>query len=313
MTESANGDLTARAGQLVPSAENPAASAPSAVQRDGAALQLARGTCSDSEDNFARHFVLTNNATAAYIASHPGCLDRMKRHVVRQRAWEVARRPAVLQRVREYESAAAAATVLDVQAILAHDLAVIAGAQHADQITQLLRVCCRYCHGVEHAYQWVDDMEYLQALRTAEEANEERRARKVRELPLPNDDGGYGYDPQAEPHIACPKCEGMGSEKTVFADTTKLEGPARAYVRGVKVTQNGIEILTHDVDKAKERVLRAAGAFGDDAASVARAAARGAAQGSAVGATAAAAVAERIANMTQDEARRAYLRLVGGA
>lgn len=286
----------------------------SAAERNGRALRVARGECSATEDAFAREFVLRGNATSAYIATHPGCLERSKRHVVRNMAWELSNRPRVLARIREYESAAAAATTIDVQALLERDRMIVEGYDnHADKVTQYVRVCCRYCHGTDHKYQWVDALEYLEALSKAEESNEERRARKVRELPLPHDEGGYGYDPQAEPDPTCPKCEGFGTERVIFADTTKLEGPARAIVKGVKVTANGTEILMHDYDKAKERLLRAKGVFGDDAASVARAAAGGAAAGSAAGAMAAQKVAEKVRGMTQDEARRAYLSLVGGA
>lgn len=264
------------------------------------------------EDIFARTFVLRSNATAAYIAAHPGCEATMQRHVIRQRAYEMAHSPAVLAKVREYESAAAAATVIDVQAILEADRAIVQGYAFADEITQHIKTCCRYCRGVGHKYQWVDICEYLEALNKAEEENELRRVKKQRELPLPTDEGGYDFNSRNEPSITCPNCEGFGIERTIFADTTKLEGPARAIVKGIKTTNNGIEILMHDVDKAKERLLRAAGAFGDDAASVAGAAARGAAAGSAAGAAAAAAVADKVANMTADEARKAYLALVEG-
>lgn len=309
-------NLPAALADDVPSAESAAPSAtapvPSAAQRDGTALQVARGTCSAHEDAFAREFVLRGNATAAYIASHPGVLERTKRYIVRQMAWEMSNRPRVLERVRQYETAAAAATVIDVQAILEHDLAIVQGFKYADQLMQHVRVCCRYCHGQDHKYQWVDITEYLTQLSHVEEQNEDRRARKVRELPLPDDTGGYGYDPQADPVITCPKCEGYGIERTIFADTTKLEGPARAILKGIKVSEKGIEYQLHDVDKAKDRLLRATGSFGDDAASVARGAAAGAAAGSAAGAAAASKLAERIKDMTQDEARRAYLTLVGG-
>lgn len=266
-------------------------------------------TLSPCEEVFAREFVLRRNATAAYIEAHDTA--GMQRHVIRQRAWEMSHRPHVLARVREYESAAAAATVIDVQSLLERDRAIVDGYDnHADEVTQFLRTCCRYCNGREHKYQWVDFAEYLATLAKAEETNEERRARKVREVPLPTDEGGYGYSPQNEPSMTCPQCEGFGLERVIFADTTKLEGGARAIVRGVKVTANGTEILMHDYDKAKDRLLRAAGAYHDDAASVAGAAARGAAAGSAAGAAAAQAVAAKVKDMTADEARRAYLALV---
>lgn len=284
-----------------------AAAAPNTLQ---VALQAAVRACDVHEDAFAREFVLRRNATAAYIASHPGCLDRMQRHVARQRAWEMTRRPHVVARVREYESAAAAACTIDVQALLEADLRIVQAANYADQLTQHLWQCCRYCHGKDHKYQWVDLVEYLEALSKVEEQNEERRARKVRELALPSDEGGFDFDPRNEPNIACPKCEGRGNPVTILCDTTKLEGPAAALFRGVRTTANGTELLMHDVDKAKERLLRAAGAFGDDAASVARGAAAGAAAGSAAGAMAAQKIAERAQEMTAEEVRRAYLSLV---
>jgi len=91
-----------------------------------------------------------------------------------------------------------------------------------------------------------------------------------------------------------------------FADTTKLTGGARRLVKGVKQGANGqLEILMHDVDKAAERLYKAAGAFGDDAASVAR----GAAQGAAIGAATAQAIAAKVDNMSVEDARKAYLAL----
>jgi phage terminase small subunit len=254
------------------------------------------------EEAFARNYVLTNNATKAYIEAAQYAGSRATARVL---AWEVSNRPHVLQRVRAFEAAAAAAVVIDYAAILDHDRQIIEGHKHADEITQHIWQCCRYCHGVEHKYQWIDYPEYLAALTTAEEKNEERRARKLGELQLPADDGGYGYLPANDPDVTCPHCEGRGHAVTVIADTTKLEGPARAIVKGVKVTASGTEVVFHDIDKAKERLLRAAGMFKDDAASVAR----GAAAGAAAGATAAIAAAKASQEMTSEQAQRLYLEL----
>jgi hypothetical protein len=194
---------------------------------------------------------------------------------------------------------------MDYAAILDHDRQIIEGHKHADEITQHIWQCCRYCHGVEHKYQWVDYPEYLSALSEAETKNEERRARKLGDHPLPDDLGGYGFMPSNDPNLMCPQCEGRGRAVTVIADTTKLEGPARAIVKGVKVTSSGTEVIFHDIDKAKERLLRAAGMFGDDAAKVAR----GAAAGAAAGATAAIAAAAAAKEMTAEQAQRLYLEL----
>lgn len=259
-----------------------------------------------AEDSFARLFVAYGNATRAYIEATQ---FKGMRSTARVKACEYSNRPHVLRRVREYESAAAAATVIDYAAILDHDRKVVEGHMYADQITQHIWQCCRYCNGVEHQYQWIDFAEYLAALSMAEDKNEERRARKLGELPLPLDAGGYGFLPSAEPSITCPHCEGRGHAITVIADTTKLEGPARAVVKGVKVTANGIEVLFHDVDKAKERLLRAGGIFKDDAASVARGAAAGAAAGATAAIAAAKAAAALDGDMTAEQAQRLYFDL----
>lgn len=258
------------------------------------------------EEAFARHYVLCNNATKAYLQAR-GDGYNATRGAARVAAWEIANRPHVLRRVREFESLAAAAVVFDVAAILDHDRQIVEGFKHADEISQHIWQCCRYCHGIEHKFQWIDYTEYLTALSEAEAKNEERRARKLGEHPLPDDEGGYGFLPGNEPNLMCPKCEGRGNAVTVIADTTKLEGPARAVVKGVKVTANGIEVVWHDVDKAKERLLRAAGVFKDDAASVAR----GAAAGAAAGATAAIAAAQAVDSMNAEQASRLYLELKG--
>src|ERR1700747_659828 len=252
------------------------------------------------EEAFARLFTLYNNATRAYVEA--ACYTG-PRATARVLAWEMSNKPHVRARVREYESAAAAATVIDYAAILDHDRAVVEGYRYADQVMQHVHQCCRYCHGVEHRYQWIDFEEYLDALRRVDDENAKRAEYKQRELPLPSEAGGYGYDPQVEPDLFCPRCEGRGTSVTTFADTTKLDGPARAIVKGMKVTTNGIEVLLHDVDKAKERLLRAGGYLKDG---VGESAARGAAMGAAA-ATAAIAAADRVKTMTLDEAQRLYL------
>lgn len=281
--------------ELVPVGTAPKPAAPPTLQE----LQVA---LTPLEEAFARQYVLCNNATKAFLQAtqHTGT-----RNSARVMAWQLVNRPHVLQRIRAFESAAAAAVVIDYAAILDHDRQIVEGHKHADEITQHIWQCCRYCNGVDHKYQWIDFAEYLAALAEAETKNEVRAITGRANLELPMDDGGYGFLPGNEPNVLCPKCEGRGTAITVIADTTKLEGPARVIVKGVKVTANGTEVLFHDIDKAKERLLRAAGMFKDDAASVAR----GAAAGAAAGATAAIAAAKAAEAMTPEQAQRLYLEL----
>lgn len=260
-----------------------------------------------TEEEFARQFVVTRNAAEAYRRAHE--VPDMPQRIACSNAYQFANRPAVMRRVRELEIAAAAGMKIDLQALFEADARIVAGFNHVEQVSSYVWQCCRYCRGIEHKYQWIDVPEYCQALLKAEEENEARAARKRKPLPLPSDDGGYGFAPGHDPVITCPQCEGRGVQVVVLADTTRLEGAAKAIVKGVRVTPSGTEILLHDVDKAKERLLRAAGAFGDDAASVARGAAAGAAAGA--GAAAALNAAAGAETMTAEKAARLYLQLAG--
>lgn len=269
---------------------------------DGFTLEQINQPLTAMEEAFCREFVGCNNATIAYLKA-TGFVG--PRHAARTHAWELTHRAHVRRRIREYESAAAAAAVIDYAAILDHDRQIVEGYRHADQITQYIHQACRYCCGNGHKYQWVDMEEYLTALTTAQEENEAREAMGKRPLNLPTDEGGYGYTANNDPDLFCPKCEGRGIPVAVIADTTKLAGPARVLVKGIKITSHGTEVLMHDVDKAKERLLRSGGILGDDAASVAR----GAAAGAAAGATAAIAAAKAAEEMTAEEAQRLYLEM----
>lgn len=115
------------------------------------------------------------------------------------------------------------------------------------------RVCCRYCFGHEHEYQWVDENEYLQAVQIA----------KAEQLPEPTSYGGFGFDPTIRPHPKCPKCHGEGHGQVQAQDTRDLSEQAKMLYAGVKVTQAGFEIKMHDQDKALENVARHLGMFID--------------------------------------------------
>lgn len=122
-----------------------------------------------------------------------------------------------------------------------------------NELIQYRRLCCRYCFGQDHAYQWRDEEEFELACRGA--AAEDRR--------LPTDEGGYGFDHQERPHPKCPKCHGEGRGDVYVADTRDLQGPARVLYDGVKITKNGLEVQTLSRDKALENVARHLGMFND--------------------------------------------------
>lgn len=270
-------------------------------------IELAARALSLPEIAFAENFSQTRNAGVAYRESHD-CTS-MSPEAVRQAGWRCAARPNVQRYVRELLSDAARASVVDVAALLASDRELVEAFDlHVHELMQHVIECCRYCNGIGYRYQWIDLDEFLAALDLAEAENDARREKQQRIKPLPDDAGGYGYKRSNDPSAQCPKCEGRGHAATYFADTSKLTGPAARLFKGVKHTANGFEMLTPDVDKARDRLMRAAGAFGDDAASVAR----GAAAGAAMGAAAAGALAKRIESMSEDDARKAYLATVSG-
>lgn len=271
-------------------------------------IELAAQECTLQELKFAEVFAVTRNAAESYRASHD-CTN-MTFPAALQAGWRVSHRAHVQRMVRTLLSEAAHAVGVDAQALIASDRAIVEAYEaHIGELMTHVIESCRWCNGADHQYQWVDLEEFCNALDAADAENESRTSRKQRPKPLPNDLGGYGFSRSAEPSLTCPKCEGRGHSATYFADTRKLSGPAALLFRGVKQKADGsFELIVADYDKAKERLMRATGSYGDDAASVAR----GAAAGAAAGAGAAQALAARVQDMTEDEARKAYLALVQG-
>lgn len=116
--------------------------------------------------------------------------------------------------------------------------------------------CCRYCHGIGHAYQWLDVNEWAMELANVMDKNariDERNARAskpVDPLPLPTFDGGGGFWGTKPPVDTCPHCFGNGTQRTHMHDTRKLSPGARMLYAGVKQTANGPEIKLRDQDKS---------------------------------------------------------------
>jgi len=124
-----------------------------------------------------------------------------------------------------------------------------------NDLVQLRRGCCRYCHGADHLYQWIDAGEYEEAVAAAAKAKAPAAS--------PSDAGGYGYRAGAPAHPDCPRCGGRGVAEVFAADTRTLSGDAALLYAGVKETSGGIEIRMHDQLKALENVARHLGLFKD--------------------------------------------------
>lgn len=118
------------------------------------------------------------------------------------------------------------------------------------------RRCCRYCHGMGHAYQWRDMAEWAEAIeacmtRYEKACNEAKKDdQPMPELKLPSDAGGYGFNKTAKPVPSCTHCDGDGHEFVFVADTDTVTGTARRLFAGLKKTKDGIEIKLRDQDAA---------------------------------------------------------------
>jgi phage terminase small subunit len=260
------------------------------------------------EDAFARAYVRLCNASAAYIEVYS---DGPLRY--RQEAWTqghlLINKPHVRARINEYKAAAAEQYVAGVDAVMRADLELIEAYEQIQQLMRYVWDACRYCYGADHHYQWINLDEFTEALQTTLDDNEIRAQLKKRPRPLPTDEGGYGFSRHNSPNVSCPRCEGLGVQRAEFADTRTLTGAAARLFAGIKVGAQGqIEMITHSLDKAKERVMRRTGTYGDDPAAVAR----GAAAGAAMGAKYAESVAARVETMTPAEVQQAYLQLAKG-
>ena len=128
---------------------------------------------------------------------------------------------------------------------------------NANDVIQFRRLCCRHCHGVGHAYQWIDADEFETALQSAA-ADEDADPSS-----LPTDDGGYGFNKTLGPHPNCPKCFGEGKGDVFAHDTRTLSPAASRLYAGVKITRDGFEVKLRDQDKALDSLARHLGMFKD--------------------------------------------------
>jgi phage terminase small subunit len=214
---------------------------------------------------FAQHYAAYGNATAAYRAAFDA--SHMKVRSVREMGYQTAHEPAVRARVRELLAQAAEGATISARARMMR-LQLITEADPGELVS-VVAEACRWCNGKGHAYQWVDFEEYLAALSVATAKNEERTAKGQRPRPLPSDDGGYGYDPQAEPHEDCPRCKGEGMQRVRVTPTDKLSPSARALLKGIRQKPDGtIEVHMHDAVAASDQLNRMQGVYVDKSISL---------------------------------------------
>lgn len=239
------------------------------------------------QEKFAQGCVELVNQSAAYRAAY-NCAGANFRTIGTD-ASRIAHLPHVAARIRQLQDEAAERTALPTAAARIQEMREMELAD-ANDIVAMKYGACRYCYGLDHRYQWADDLEY------AQECDERVKLRQ----PLPDMSGGFGFNPTLEAAHDCPRCWGVGLQRPFVADTTKLTGGARRLYKGIKIKGNGdIEILLHDQVKIRDMLNRVQGIYKDGAGQQ--------------GVAPAGAVKDAVeAAKTPEERQRAYLRLVAG-
>ncbi len=219
------------------------------------------GPLTDRQERFAQAYVQLNNASAAYRVAYRVQPKTLPNTITRAGS-ALSNNPKIAARVKQLRSEAAAGVVSNLRE-LATWYYQIATAD-PNELIAWVHTCCRHCYGVDHAYQWKNEDEFTRSyMEIADEIANLQELKLPCKLKLPDDAGGYGYDKRLDPVLTCPECCGGGEQRAAVADTTKLTGKARLLYKGIKVTKQGIEVLMHDQDAARESLGRMMGAFKD--------------------------------------------------
>ncbi len=112
-----------------------------------------------------------------------------------------------------------------------------------NELSEVRRVCCRYCHGENHKMQM--------------KPSEWQRAGSGDSDKPP----ASWYDPRKAPNPNCPECFGDGLEELFLHDTRKLSDKARRAYAGVTMTKHGPAVKMHDRAAALIKIGEQAGLF----------------------------------------------------
>lgn len=189
----------------------------------------------DRREEFIRLYLIHKNASQAYreagYKDGPG---------TRQSASALLSSPYVQERLADEREKTLAKLDVNVEAVLDRFKAIAFG--DAAAITEYVVGACRYCHGIEHRYQWRTPREFSDAV---EDFMNKTEAYQTTHSP-PDNEGGYGYRFTLLPHPDCPECDGRGVAQVRFKDTRLMTPDERKLFAGVKQTQHGIEFKLND-------------------------------------------------------------------
>lgn len=214
-------------------------------------------TLTAKQEAFAQAMVSPTNdgPLAAYEAA--GYSMRSPK-TAQEEASRLLANPNVAARIVELRAAAAAPVVAEATMIL-REWFTIATAD-ASELSRVRRYCCRHCYGLDNKYQWRNEDEYGIAVARVIDYNATKSSR-AHSKPMPDCDGGFGFDRNRAPNADCGYCFGDGELDVFVADTSTLSPAARKLFAGVKTTRDGIEVKTRDQDGALTNIAKYLGMF----------------------------------------------------
>lgn len=188
-------------------------------------------------DLFVQEYLKANfNGTKAAIACGYSPIS------ARFQACELLAQADVQERIEAAIKARAARVAIDADDVLKRMHAVATA--DARELTEIYHCCCRYCWGKDNRYQFTP--RELASARSKHTSDAAEAMANGKQLAPFDEAGGIGFDPRRDPNQQCPECFGRGEEVVVFKDTRDLSPTARLLFAGVKTTQHGMEIRTHD-------------------------------------------------------------------
>lgn len=193
---------------------------------------------------FIFEYLKDNNATAAIKrAGYDG-------QFARQEGWRTSQISAVKREIQKGQQSILSKINMDATDVWA-DIKNVLNADPRN-IVEHHRGACRYCHGVEHEYQFRP-----QEMRDARAkfANSEYGIAGL----LFDEQGGLGYDSRKEPHADCPECEGQGIEVLIAHDTRLLSKEDAALFDGIEPGKHGTKFKLRSRDAARDLAARVLG------------------------------------------------------
>lgn len=199
-----------------------------------------------------------NNAgNAAIAAGYPAASASKRAHFI-------LARPHVKDEIERRLKEISKATNVDAERVLRETFNILTA--DVNDLVEYRRTCCRHCYGKDFGYQRTRK-EYAEDRKewNAKQRKNERKPINQQEEIEPFDEmGGIGYHARKDPNPDCEECFGDGVGSAHFKDTRKLSPSALALYAGVKVSKDGVQMLTLDKAEAANKLFKHFGLYKED-------------------------------------------------